>query len=350
MAIAYDAQAKPDAVVATSLTYAHTCSGDNRVLFVGTMSAIGTNYVTGITHNGTSLTKIGDGILTPSTNGRYTNLWYLVAPTTGAQNIVVTNSSSQFIESYSVSYTGVAQTGTINASGTNSRNSADNLETTLTTTVADCWFVAYQKANDATKTTNVSNLSGRVLGVYDSGIRDSNASLGAAGSKTGTLDTDASCGLSIILVAFAPVATTVNYTCSSVNTMSLSRVYSPLTGYRYTATDSLLQTEVSDVLKGFFETITESLTLTDPTSETLSLGQSVIETLTLGDSLTSAQQAYVISVVDTILSDAGTTETLTLGISVTEALALRDTLIKAGWSWQTKHGSGSDWTYQSKNS
>ena len=71
----------------TSATISHTVSGNNRLLLVGVTLWPGAgNYVTSVTWNGTSLTKITD--VSNSTSIR-TELWKLVAPATGTANVVV---------------------------------------------------------------------------------------------------------------------------------------------------------------------------------------------------------------------------------------------------------------------
>ena len=105
MAIAFDASSAGTSVTSTTQTLAHTCSGVNRILFVNT-GITSADTIPGITYNGVALTKIASVI-----NGRYFSLWYLIAPATGANNIVVTSSVSDILRSCAVSYTGAKQSG-----------------------------------------------------------------------------------------------------------------------------------------------------------------------------------------------------------------------------------------------
>jgi len=104
----------------TSATIAHTTAGTNRLLVVGvtTAGAAGTNP-SGVTYNSVVMTNAGT---TDDGAGTGVSLWYLVAPATGANNVVVTFSGSP---SYTVgieSFTGVHQStpvgGSTSATGT----------------------------------------------------------------------------------------------------------------------------------------------------------------------------------------------------------------------------------------
>lgn len=93
MAIAFDTvSTSSNSTDPTSLTWSHTTTTDaNRILIVGTSvesdsSGHTAQTVSGITYAGVALTKIRSDYITD--NG--TELWYLVAPATGANNIVVT--------------------------------------------------------------------------------------------------------------------------------------------------------------------------------------------------------------------------------------------------------------------
>lgn len=90
----------------TSLTWPHTCSGDNLFLFVSTEAYSGSNP-TGVTYNGVALTNLW--VQEPSNHKG--SAWYLVAPTTGEHNVVVTWATSQdYVAAGAASYTGVHQT------------------------------------------------------------------------------------------------------------------------------------------------------------------------------------------------------------------------------------------------
>jgi hypothetical protein len=164
-----------------------------------------------------------------------------------------------------------------------------------------------------------------------------------------------------------PFASSTNYTCSSVNTMTLSKAYSPLTNYLLSRTLTLTETDTSSFLsqynlnqldtlslryltlygREFFLTIQDSIEETDNLNIDLTLGITCMSTLGLSDATTNQMMA-ICNVIDTIIMSDSTSNGNTFGVTVQDALYLKDALIKAGWSWKSKYGSGSDWDYQTK--
>src|SRR3989442_1524846 len=107
MAIAFDAISAVAAATATSLTFAHTCTGSNRILFVaGNDKVAAATVVTGITYNSVAMTKI-NGVQIPTS--RFITLWDLVAPASGSNNVVVSASESGHLRFVAASYTGAKQ-------------------------------------------------------------------------------------------------------------------------------------------------------------------------------------------------------------------------------------------------
>ena len=90
----------------TSHTYSHTCTGSNLILFVGVSTNSSSDLITGVTYNSVAMTLV-DKQAGTSTN--YSYLFYLINPATGANNVVVSASSSTTIYSGAVSYTGAKQ-------------------------------------------------------------------------------------------------------------------------------------------------------------------------------------------------------------------------------------------------
>lgn len=90
-------------------TWAHTCSGSDRLLRVTTSHFDSIDVVTGVTYNGVALTAVPGG---STNNGQYyVTAWYVLAPDTGTHNIVVTMSGNVFdFGAGAISYTGVHQT------------------------------------------------------------------------------------------------------------------------------------------------------------------------------------------------------------------------------------------------
>jgi hypothetical protein len=127
----------------TSNTWSHTTSGTNRLLIVGVQFATGTDISGVPTYNGTSMTLAGSYSLSGSVfNNTY--IYYLIAPTTGAHNVVINNTGgANYIYAASASYTGVAQVSPSDLSGAASPTTGTSLSTSLTTTVDNDWIIGY---------------------------------------------------------------------------------------------------------------------------------------------------------------------------------------------------------------
>ena len=88
----YDATSTGNTSASTAVTVSHTCSSSgNRLLVVGvsansSQANVDNRFPSGVTYDGSALTKIGQ-----ERNGTMTvSLWYRVAPSTGANDIVAT--------------------------------------------------------------------------------------------------------------------------------------------------------------------------------------------------------------------------------------------------------------------
>ena len=200
MAIAFDASSGVWAGGVTSQTVSHTCTGSDRCLVVNVV-VDGTDTCTGVTYNGVAMTQTGKVL---AGSYRYIYVYTLLAPATGANNIVASISSSGFLEVNAASYTGVAQTGQPEATVTNSGSSgASTLTTTVTTLTDNAWAVmsvlgtAGALAAGAGTTKRASSLVG---GVFDSG-----AAITPAGAAP-LIFTMASAEMGAISVSLAPSA------------------------------------------------------------------------------------------------------------------------------------------------
>lgn len=116
----------------TTYSWSHTCAGDNGLLVVGVASRPSPITVASITYGGVNLTKIRE-----DTNGnRIADLWYLIGPMPGANNVVVTLSGATPTHSsaFASSYTGVDQTNPLDSqNGFNSAATTTPLVTVPTT-------------------------------------------------------------------------------------------------------------------------------------------------------------------------------------------------------------------------
>lgn len=144
-AVAYDnASSGQSAAAATSLTFSHTTGSlTNGMIIVGASYFDATRSVSTITYNGVALTKIrrdNNGVQNAATE-----LWYLLAPASGANNVVITmdaaiSGGSQLVGG-AITLQGVIQ----NAPEANTGSIALSTHTThsdnITTVAANAWTV-----------------------------------------------------------------------------------------------------------------------------------------------------------------------------------------------------------------
>lgn len=122
----------------TSLTYSHTCSGEERYLAVSVGTHVNQGAVSGVTYNGVAMTNIGteDG-----NNNTRIQLWGLANPATGANNVVISKAGSTAIRAMSYSFIGVDQTNPVNTSNVFPRSSWTGVTTfnpSVTASVTGC--------------------------------------------------------------------------------------------------------------------------------------------------------------------------------------------------------------------
>lgn|SRR3990167_392732 len=149
-AIAFDAVSSGEgATFDETVTIAHTITGSNTILVSlpycsrGSGSTISTNK-----YNAVDLTRQTRKVTTTAIAPLTLDSWYLVAPTAGTNNLViVTTSPNTRLGSNNISYTGVAQTSTIGASG--DAEGTDTAPTvTITTDTNNSYVVSGMFYND----------------------------------------------------------------------------------------------------------------------------------------------------------------------------------------------------------
>lgn len=149
MAIVFDAASGVGATISGgTVTKAHTvtAAGSGRIILVGVYVYIGSDTsgdITGVTYAGDTLTKLYE-----NRRGNYKiYLWYLVAPATGANNVVLTGVSCSSVGVAIASYTGVDPVnplGTHLGSHVNCTASTTDTEANVTlTSEADEMCVAF---------------------------------------------------------------------------------------------------------------------------------------------------------------------------------------------------------------
>ena len=136
--IALDASSSCTPVDNTSATWSHTTSGANRVLIVGVIIRNSSSEtVTSVTYSGVAMSLVA-----AQSNGTSVRaeLWQLVAPQTGAHNIVATIAPGTAMACGAMSFTGVNQTTPIDATNSNTGTSATPT-VTVTTVTNHAWLV-----------------------------------------------------------------------------------------------------------------------------------------------------------------------------------------------------------------
>lgn len=187
----------------TNLTASHTCTGSNLVLFVWFFTN-GTNDVTGVTYNGVSMTQIG-AIQCPG--DRFTYLYYLINPATGANNVSITASTGGWaISGIAISYTGCKQSWVPDASQTNTATAATSITNTVTTVANNCWTVWVWHPNAGVTVTAWGGTTLRQNQASGISMGDSNAALWI-GSTTLWVSSS-SRNWAWVMASFAPATST----------------------------------------------------------------------------------------------------------------------------------------------
>lgn len=190
-AIAHDNAAYGGFTGASSLTFSFTVgAGSNRLICVY-VNANTSDDVSGATFNSVATTLINKGAFTAN---RWTYLFYLLNPDSGAHNVVVSGVAG-YISAVVSSYTGVLQSDQPDAQATkmNSSGAITSMTTTLTTVADNCWTVL----GGRWAVGNIAAGAGTTQRAEDNdfnsfGIFDSNGAITPAGSAsliiTGTSD------------------------------------------------------------------------------------------------------------------------------------------------------------------
>lgn len=177
--VTFDATAKSTAAAATSLTYAHNCTGTSAqgLLVVATAITAATDLVTGVTYNGVAMTSAG----TFKNNGSMAvHMWYLINPATGSNNIVVTASSSTNIAAVSTSWTNAS--GTIYGYGTATGSTTTPTINTTLISANDMVVDNCMLNNILTLTSNQTLRGGQTIGTVQQA--SSSDTTPAAGTNT----------------------------------------------------------------------------------------------------------------------------------------------------------------------
>ena len=136
----------------TNGTFSHTTTGDNRLLIV-TVNVEGTTSTAGtVSYAGVNLSNIINQSTTGAGANTRAEMWSLVNPTSGANNVIVQmNTGDNDFCAAALSFTGVTQTspieGSVSATGT-----SDTISNDITTVADNAWVVNSISNVDSTQT------------------------------------------------------------------------------------------------------------------------------------------------------------------------------------------------------
>ena len=190
MAIAFDASSSGGS------TFAHTCSGNDRLLVASVQAYPANDTISGVTYNGVSMTLIAKRA---NTSGVYDYLFYLLNPASGTHDVVI--SGTGLFDDAVCSYTGV---GYLDSSNTNQASSS-TFSVSTTVVASNCWYVGCGQINNGQVLTGIaSGYLRKPTSSWNSGIIDSNGTVG-----TGTQGISATIASSqnfvAIIASFAPL-------------------------------------------------------------------------------------------------------------------------------------------------
>lgn len=173
--------------VGSTHTFSHTCSGANRILFVSGRnycSSTASDVVTGVTYNGVAMTRLtAYALYVAGATADWDYVYYIIAPATGANNIVVSCSATSNAYFRGHSYTGVKQTGFPDASASAYSGTGTSITSTLTTIADNCWLVGL---HDNEQNIQTAGANTTIRNITNSGIIsvDTNSAQTPAGSKS----------------------------------------------------------------------------------------------------------------------------------------------------------------------
>jgi hypothetical protein len=200
-AIAFDSATGDQSISGTSLTFAHTTSGANRLLFVGVgYQNTSADQISGVTYNSVAMTQVG--VRKHATQNDRAYLFALQAPATGANNVVITRTVTGAFEAYAASFTGAQQSVTMDSTANN--DSAASTITQTTTVIASSSFLVSahytNRGQTAGANTTVIGTLGNFHGEY------STAAVGTGSQSLVTTQSDGT-RTTWFLASFAEAAT-----------------------------------------------------------------------------------------------------------------------------------------------
>jgi hypothetical protein len=269
----------------SSLTYSYTVgSGPNRLLVVNLIGDTSADDILSVTYAGTPMTLVGK-VQSPSNDQQY--LYYLLNPSSGFNNVVVTAGSAHYLISEAASWYNVGQSAQPDAATTNTAAATSTSTTTSLTTVASgslvvqgIWSYGHLAAGaGATPILTDTQFGG--AGIFVS----SGSPVAPAQNVSMTTISDGAASTGVIMASFAPVSgpvpTVSSVAPSSGSTAGGTAVTITGTNFAAGATVNFGSTAATDVTVVNSTTITATtpaggagavtVTVTDPGGQSGSL-------------------------------------------------------------------------------
>lgn len=259
MAIAFDATSSGSSTGSTTLTVAHTCTGANRLLLCYIASTAADN-VTGVTYNGVAMTEAVKAA--NSFAGGEVYIYYLIAPATGANNIVVTKTGTTgTLAMLSASYTGALQSGQPDSTSSGYTGTRPN-SWSQTVVAGNSWVFVGEMCNGTPTAGTNTYLRLNTSIVGQEGIFDSNAAL-ASGSTSFSVTSSIATDIMRISITFAPFpeAFSRSLSDSMMNDASRLTTIARAQVLARTLSDAIMNgaTRLATVSRGFFRTLSDSM-------------------------------------------------------------------------------------------
>jgi hypothetical protein len=200
-AIAFDNKASCGSGTSTATCSSFVVAATNPAIVVGATSSLGDN-LTGCTFNGVAMVQVDKQLAGAGVAFRYL---YLLTANSGTHDVVCVSSSGTTYAD-AVSYTGVNQSNTPDASGKNSSGAGvAPLDIAVTVVAANCWLVAAGENDGAANLGFATDVSARQANSSYAGIGigDSNGTVGA-GARTARITTTGTGILYGIAASLAP--------------------------------------------------------------------------------------------------------------------------------------------------
>ncbi len=337
-AIAYDATGSATTNSATSLTYAHTVGGSDRVITVGGTGTYGGNA---------SATYAGAAMTSQFGASGGNDFLYKTSPATGANNVVISWSGTAQGASGSISLTGVDTASPIDVSGTSGFGGPGTSATkSVTTTKANSMLVGMFNAHGARTLTSTGAQTQRFsVSSSDRPILGATEPTTATGSYdiTGTLSSSESWTVSV--VAFNELTSTA---WTKELTDTITHTDTILKSITRNLTDTLSLTDVLAASRLFFQTLTETLSLTADIVK--SITRNLTDTITHTDTIArSISRVFdeTLTITDTVVRLFGRVFSET--ISFASYLVMNGVLVASNlWSYVSKNVSAT-YSYVAKN-